>query len=167
MAVSGTLSNRDDTAPRVGVLLALLVLCVGGGALIGVVFAGQAATYRSFELPAWAPPAGWFGPAWTVLYTLMAVSGWLVARQPSPFRRRALMAFGVQLALNFAWTPVFFGFDLRRLGLVVIVGVLLAAGWWTVEAWRVRRVAGVLQLPYLAWVSFATVLNSVLALGGD
>jgi translocator protein len=160
------MSTAEPVPPRrLGVLALLLLLCVGGGALIGVLFAGQAATYQSFELPSWAPPSWLFGPVWTVLYTLMAVSAWLVWSQPHRYRARALIAFAVQLALNFVWTPVFFGADERRLGLVVILGVLVAAGWWAFEAHRVRRLAGLLQIPYLAWVSFATVLNGAIALG--
>jgi translocator protein len=145
------------------VLLALLVLCVGGGALIGIAFAGQTATYRQFDLPGWAPPPWLFGPVWTLLYTLMAVSAWLVWLTNHPYRVRALMAFGVQLTLNFLWTPAFFGADNPTLGLVVIVAVLLAVCWWTFEAWRVQRRAGLIQLPYLAWVGFATALNAAIA----
>jgi benzodiazapine receptor len=152
-------------APRrdVAVLAALLVLCVGGGAAIGVTFAGQAATYQQFNLPPWAPPSWLFGPVWTLLYTLMAVSAWLVWRETDPYRTRALTAFGLQLVLNFLWTPAFFGADNPKLGLAVIIGVLIAVGWWTFEAWRVRRLAGVLQVPYLAWVAFATALNTAIA----
>ena len=154
-----------DSRPRDwGVLAALLVVCVGGGALIGVAFAGSADTYGGFELPSWAPPSWLFGPVWTVLYTLMAVAAWLVWRGDGPHRTRALVAFGVQLVVNFAWTPVFFGLGARVAGLAVIVGVLLAAGWWAFEAWRVRPVAGWSQVPYLTWVSFATVLNGAIAL---
>jgi translocator protein len=146
------------------VLVGLLALCVGGGALIGVTFAGQTETYQELSLPAWAPPSWLFGPAWTILYTLMAVSAWVVWRTEHPLRNRALVAFAVQLVLNFAWTPVFFGADELRLGLGTIVAVLLAAGWWTFEAARVHRLAGVLQLPYLAWLSFATALNTAIVL---
>ena len=156
--------RRHAPDRRWGVLLALLVLCVGGGALIGVLSAGQVGDYRSLELPTWAPPSWLFGPVWTVLYALMAISAWLVVRTEHPFRGRALAAFAVQLVLNFAWTPVFFGLGARAAGLAVIVGVLLASGWWAVEAGRVRRLAGYLQVPYLAWVSFATALNGAIAL---
>ncbi len=68
----------------------------------------------------------------------------------------------MQLVLNFVWTPVFFGADAQAMGLAVIVGVLLGVGWWAFEAWRVRPVAGLLQLPYLAWVVFATALNAAI-----
>jgi tryptophan-rich sensory protein len=158
MDVPAAPTRRDVTA-----LAALLLLCVGGGALIGVAFAGQSSTYQLFDLPPWAPPSWLFGPAWTLLYTLMAISAWLVWRTQDRYRTRALTAFGVQLVLNFLWTPAFFGADNPMLGLVVIVGVLLAVGWWTFEAWRVQRRAGALQLPYLAWVGYATALNTAIA----
>lgn len=160
-----TSSSSDSPTRRVGVLVALLVLCVGGGGLIGVLFAGQTATYTAYDLPSWAPPSWLFGPVWTVLYALMAVSAWRVWRHDGPGRdrRRALTAFGVQLALNFAWTPVFFGADSPWLGLAVIVAVLAAVAWWVVAASRVDRPAGLLQLPYLGWVAFATALNAAIA----
>lgn len=159
MTASAAPVRRD-----VGVLAALLVVCVGGGAAIGIAFAGQTAAYQGFDLPAWAPPSWLFGPAWTLLYTLMAVSAWLVWRGDGPYRSRGLAAFALQLVLNFAWTPAFFGAGDPLLGLAVIVGVLLAVGWWAFEAWRVRPLAGALQLPYLGWVSFASALNAAIAL---
>lgn len=159
-----TASSAAPSSRRVGVLVGLLVLCVGGGGLIGVLFAGQASTYAAYDLPSWAPPSWLFGPVWTVLYALMAVSAWRVwRRDDDPGRRRALTAFGVQLVLNFAWTPAFFGADDPGLGLAVIVAVLVAVAWWVVAAWGVDRPAGLLQLPYLGWVAFATALNAAIA----
>lgn len=157
--------SASPPAPRhVGVLAALLALCVGGGGIIGVLFAGQTATYAAYDLPSWAPPSWLFGPVWTALYALMAVSAWRVWRhEQGPDRRRALVAFAVQLVLNFAWTPAFFGADSPWLGLAVIVAVLAAVIWWVVAAWRVDRPAGALQLPYLGWVAFATALNAAIA----
>lgn len=163
MSTPANTATRPAADPRSLVALAvLLVLCVGGGVAIGTIFGGQAATYSNYDLPSWAPPPEVFGPVWTILYTLMAVSAWSVWRTSRAYRTRALTAFGVQLAVNFAWTPTFFGADSPLGGLLVIVGVLLAAGWWTFEAWRVHRVAGALQLPYLFWVGFATALNGVI-----
>ena len=160
---TATSPSASDRLRSVGVLVGLLALCVGGGALIGVSFAAQTTDYGQLALPPWAPPSWLFGPVWTLLYTLMAVSAWLVWRTDHPSRGRALTAFAIQLVLNFAWTPVFFGAGLPGVALVVILGVLATAGWWAFEARRVRPVAGWLQVPYLAWVSFATVLNAAIA----
>lgn len=118
------------------------------------------AWYRSLRRPSWSPPPGVFGPVWTVLYALMGVAAWLVAGGRSEGRRPALVAFGVQLALNGAWTPIFFG--LRRPGLALVeIGATLAAVAATTALFlRQRLLAGLLLLPYLAWVAFAALLNA-------
>jgi translocator protein len=155
---------RPNSPPSAStaVLAGLLVLCVGGGGLIGFAFASQTRVYEQLSLPAWAPPGWLFGPVWTLLYALMAVSAWLTWRTEHRFRARALTAFGVQLALNFLWTPVFFGAGEIGWGVVVLVSVLLAAGWWVTESARVRRPAARLQVPYLVWLTFATALNAAI-----
>ena len=120
----------------------------------------DAGWYVALNRPAWAPPGWLFGPVWTVLYVLIAVSGWLVWRRGGwAAQRIPLIAFGIQLALNCAWTPIFFG--ARQIGLaLVVIGVLgVAIAATAALFWRVSRVAGGLMLPYLLWVSFATTLN--------
>ena len=158
---TSSLPDRPD-GRSVAVLLGLLALCVGGGAVIGVAFAGQTDAYTAYDLPSWAPPSWLFGPVWTALYAAMAVGAWRVWRTDHPARRTTLVTFGVQLVLNFAWTPAFFGASSPVAGLVVIVAVLLAVLAWTRLAWRVDRPAGLLQLPYVAWVAFATALNAAI-----
>ena len=98
-----------------------------------------------------------FGPAWTVLYALMAVAAWLVWRQDG--WSGALLLFGIQLALNAAWSPLFFGLHRIDLALADIVLLWVAIVATTVAFWKVTPGAGGLFVPYLAWVSFATVLN--------
>lgn len=118
--------------------------------------------YRSLKKPAWNPPAWVFGPVWTLLYTLMGTAAWLVWRR-GPERedvRAALGLFGGQLALNGLWSPIFFGLRNPGLALAEIVplwGVLAAT---MAQFFRVRPVAGLLLLPYLAWTSFAMTLNA-------
>lgn len=123
--------------------------------------------YRRLAKPAWTPPDAVFGPVWSVLYLLMGVAAVLVARAggraPRSAVRPALGLFGVQLLLNLGWSIVFFG--ARR---VRLAGVELAALWVsiaiTVVAFlRVRLLAGLLLLPYLAWTTFAGALNADLA----
>jgi translocator protein len=115
--------------------------------------------YARLDKPAWSPPPWLFGPVWTVLYALIGVAAWLVHRRGGPGTRRALGLWGVQLALNAAWTPIFFGLRNPGAALVEIV-VMWVAILATVVAFFARRTAvGALLLPYLAWVSFATVLN--------
>jgi tryptophan-rich sensory protein len=100
-----------------------------------------------------------FGPTWTVLYLLMATAAWLVARTGGPGSGAALTLYVAQLVANAAWTWLFFA--LRRgawaFGEVLLLLALVALT--LVAFWRVRPVAGVLLLPYLTWVSFATALT--------
>jgi translocator protein len=128
---------------------------------LGVLSMGDtAAFYSELTKPSWAPPAWLFGPVWTVLYIMIAVAGWMLWRQGgwSP----ALSAWTVQLVLNAAWTPAFFGLRNFTAGLVVIALLLAAIIVTIVLAWREIPVAGVLLLPYLLWVSFAAALNAAL-----
>lgn len=119
--------------------------------------------YASLNKPSWNPPGWVFGPVWTALYTMMAVAAWLVWRRGGfAAQRRPLAWFLVQLGLNAVWTPMFFGLQRPDLALVVIV-LLWGAIAGTIRAFRpVSRPAAWLLAPYLAWVSFATVLNATL-----
>lgn len=138
-----------------------LLLCFAAAAW-GAMF-GPGAWYASLNKPSWNPPGWLFGPVWTALYAMMAVAAWLVWRCGGFARQgRALMWFLVQLALNAAWTPLFFG--LQRPGLafaeIVLLWLAIAA---TIYAFRaVSRVATCLLVPYLAWVTFAAALNFTL-----
>ncbi len=140
-------------------LLGFVALCQAAGATGALVTSAD--WYRELPRPGWAPPGWVFGPVWITLYTLMGAAAWLVWRTPaSAARTAALRWFGVQLALNAAWTPVFFGLRSVGGGLAVIV-VLLAAIVVTIVRIRpVSRLASWLLAPYLAWVAFATVLNA-------
>jgi translocator protein len=152
--------------PRMGAssalaLVGFIVLCQLAGASGAVVT--DASWYRALNTPSWAPPGWVFGPVWITLYTMMGVAAWLVWRTPAgAARTTALVWFGVQLALNAAWTPVFFGLRSLGGGLVVIL-MLLVAIVATIVAFR-RRSPGASWLfaPYLAWVSFATALNGAI-----
>ncbi|MBK9034472.1 MAG: tryptophan-rich sensory protein [Myxococcales bacterium] len=138
-----------------------IALCQAAGGLGAL--ATSAAWYRALDRPAWAPPGWVFGPVWLTLYAAMGVAAWLVWRTPSgAARTRALRWFGLQLGLNAAWTPVFFGLRSLVGGLVVIVA-LLAAIVATIVAFAPRsRPAAWLLAPYLAWVAFAAALNAAL-----
>jgi benzodiazapine receptor len=121
------------------------------------------AWYRELARPTWAPPGWLFGPVWLTLYTAMAVAAWLVWRGPSsPARRAALAWFGVQLALNAAWSPTFFGLRSLGGGLIVIVALLVAIAVTIARFAPRSRLAAGLLTPYLAWVAFATALNAAL-----
>lgn len=116
--------------------------------------------YRRLNKPAWNPPNSIFAPVWTMLYLLMAVAAWLVWRRYGISGALVpLLLFVAQLLLNAAWTWLFFGRHQIRAALIDI-GVL----WVTILAtlvsfWKLEPLAGILLLPYLAWVSFATLLT--------
>jgi tryptophan-rich sensory protein len=110
--------------------------------------------------PAWNPPAWLFGPVWTVLYLMMAIAAWLVWRKMGFSGAAGAMGiFAVQLALNAAWSPLFFGLRNPAAGLVDIAALWIAVGVTLIAFWRVLPLAAVLLLPYWLWVSFATALN--------
>jgi tryptophan-rich sensory protein len=144
-------------------LLGLLALClIVGGEAARFTVPSVASWYTTLIRPPLAPPNWLFGPVWTVLYVLMAVAAWLVWRGPAVGRRTeaALVAWGCQLAVNALWTPVFFGLRMIAPGLAVILLLLGAVGFTCARFWRLNRAAGVLFLPYLAWVGFASYLNA-------
>jgi len=119
--------------------------------------------YLNLARPEWAPPSSVFGPVWTVLYVLMAVAAWLVWRIDGfHTARKALTLFVIQLAINALWSWLFFGW---QQGAAAFAGVLFL--WALILAtviafWRLRPLAGFLLIPYLLWVSFASVLNYVI-----
>ena len=115
--------------------------------------------YRRLNKPTWAPPPWIFGPVWTVLYGMIGTSAWLISRRGGSGTRAALGLWWGQLALNAAWTPIFFGARNRGLALVDILVTWVVIVATTVAFFRRRTAAGLLLLPYLAWVTFASALN--------
>ena len=143
-------------------LLSVAGACILLGAAGGLLTAPQIETwYAALDKPAFNPPSWVFGPVWTTLYTLMGVAAWLVWRAGLDRRavKSALGLFTVQLALNLAWTPAFFGLESPLLGLAVIVPLWVAIALTITVFSRIDWRAAALLVPYLAWVSFATVLN--------
>jgi tryptophan-rich sensory protein len=114
--------------------------------------------YRQLLLPAWAPPAAVFGPVWSTLYAMMAVAAWLVWRSTGQ-HRAALGLFAAQLAANVLWSWIYFDWRSGALATVDVIVLLALIVATTVAFFRVRLAAGLLMLPYLAWVSFATALT--------
>jgi benzodiazapine receptor len=142
-------------------LPAFILLCHFAG-VIGSLTT-DTALYREIMRPSWAPPGWIFGPVWITLYTLMGIAAWLVWRTgPSRERGVAMTLFAVQLALNAAWTPVFFG--LRSIGGgLLVIAVLNVAIFATIVAFgRRSQAAAWMLVPYAAWVGFATALNTEL-----
>lgn len=149
--------------PAVGLIVILLITfvapAIGGSATASAV----GTWYQTLQRPPWSPPNWLFGPVWTLLYILMAVAAWLVWRRGGEAAvALPLGLYAVQLALNAAWSPLFFGLRSPLYGLICISFLWPAILATLIAFWRVRPVAGVLLVPYLLWVSFATVLNYTL-----
>ena len=152
---------RRTIAPPLS-LIFFLVLVVGGGLAIGY-FAAPGDWYAQLAKPAFTPPGWLFGPAWTTLYSLIAVAGWRA--WCSDHTGWPMKTWWTQLVLNFLWSPVFFSAQQIRLALVVILLPFAAILAFIAMSWRRDRVAGWLFVPYAAWVAFASVLNvSILTL---
>jgi translocator protein len=139
----------------------LLIICF---AVAGV---GASATtpnihqwYASLSKPVWTPPNWLFGPVWSILYLSMALAAWLVCRKDSSNSLiKPMAAFAVQLVLNAAWSWIFFGLHNPGLAFIEILFLWAAIVIVIVIFWGRLALAGILLLPYLAWVSFAGVLN--------
>ena len=146
--------------------LALSILLSLAAGAIGSVF-----TYS--EIPTWyaslvrpdiAPPNWIFGPVWTTLYILMGTAAWLVWKADAvrTAKRRALLVYALQLALNTLWSFIFFGMHALGLALVEICALWLAIAATIYLFYPISRTASYLLAPYLAWVSFASFLNYTL-----
>jgi benzodiazapine receptor len=140
----------------------LLVLALAAAAIGGAATAtGVHTWYVGLQKPSWNPPNWLFAPVWGLLYILMAFATWMAWREGDPkMARRTIALYGAQLTLNALWSVLFFG--LHRIGdalceIVVLWALLI---FIQVRLWRIRRTAGLLWLPYLAWVTFAVLLNA-------
>ncbi len=122
--------------------------------------AGPGPWFDQLHKPTWNPPGWLFGPVWTFLYLTMGVAAWLVWRRGGfGTQRGPLQLFLVQLALNALWTPLFFGLHQPGFAFVDIVFLWIALVATIFTFLRAHRPAGLLLLPYLVWVSFASFLN--------
>jgi tryptophan-rich sensory protein len=132
-----------------------LVAAVGAAASLQA-----SAFYAELVQPDWAPPGAAFGPVWTLLYAMMAVAAWVVwQRREIRAARIALLFFVAQLFFNALWSWLFFGWSKGALSFLDIVLLWTLIVITLVLFWRIRPLAGMLLVPYLAWVTFASALN--------
>ena len=142
----------------------LLPLLVGG---ISGFFTAEGVNtwYNTLVRPSFNPPGWVFGPVWTTLYILMGISSWRIFRlEPSRERTAALGIYFLQLVLNFCWSFIFFRYHFLSAALVEIVVLWCCILWMISRFYRLDRSAAIMNIPYLAWVSFATALNAAYAL---
>ena len=142
-------------------LVVFIAICLGAGGLGAIATTPEIeGWYATIAKPSWNPPDSVFGPVWTTLFVMMAVAAWLIWK-PAGFKaaKTPLTLFAVQLVLNVAWSWVFFHFHQPGWAFVEIVVLWLAIGVTTIAFFKTSKIAGWLMVPYLAWVSFASVLN--------
>ncbi|MEO0743551.1 MAG: TspO/MBR family protein [Bacteroidota bacterium] len=121
------------------------------------------AWYAALDKPAWTPPNWLFPVAWSILYLLIAVSGWLVWREVGfEGASKAFTVYGLQLVLNAAWSWLFFGRHDMGLAFLDIAGLWLAIALTMGLFWAMKPLAGALLVPYLLWVTYAAALNLAL-----
>ena len=119
--------------------------------------------FDNLQKPFFMPPGWVFGFTWTVLYVLLGLALALILASPATdARRNALILFFAQLALNYLWSPMFFAAHAVKLSLVTIFAMAAIAAMASRQFWNIRRVAGALMLPYLAWLCFAAALTAAI-----
>jgi benzodiazapine receptor len=151
---------RTETIVR---YVASIIVCnLAGLAGSVVTVTGINSWYAYLNKPWFTPPNWVFGPVWTVLYILMGISlamVWGAWKEKNPLAGIGLILFGIQLALNVAWSYLFFGLQSPLYGLAGIIVLWIAIVATIAWFWRVRRVAAIIMLPYIAWVTIAAFLN--------
>jgi benzodiazapine receptor len=161
---SSTSYRGRNSRPNWLILGAFIASALAAGALNTVFSPRMSAAanhwYAMLAKPVWAPPSHWFAPVWIVLYVSMGTSAWLIWRERyHRGRSAALAAYAIQLLLNAAWAPLFFGAGNIGAGLFVIVTLWLSIAWTIREFAAVRAAAAWMLTPYLIWVGFASALN--------
>ena len=141
-------------------LIVLIIICNLIGSLGAIWTSSDGDWYKNIKKPSFNPPNWIFGPVWTLLFTLMGISLYLVWTSPSSkIRLIALILFGIQFLFNVAWSYLFFGINKPGLAfteILILLGFIIAT---TIYFFRVNKISGYLLIPYILWVSFASILN--------
>ncbi len=142
-----------------------LILCISIPLLVGGISGFATATsitdwYVNINKPSFNPPNYLFGPVWTTLYILMGISLFMIVQSSnSELRKKALIIFSIQLFLNFCWSFIFFKFQLLGVAFVEIILMWISILTMIILFYEINKNAALMQIPYLLWVSFASVLN--------
>ena len=153
--------TRDDRGIWKKALITVPLIVIVGGLMGFVSNSGFANDwYAPLAKPSFQPPGWAFGVVWTTLYTMMGIALAAILNEPkSAQRSRGLALFAVQLVLNFAWSPIFFGGGMIDVALLVMLAMNVLVTATIISFWKVRPLAGALLIPYLLWLCLATALN--------
>lgn len=152
--------QRSGFKNSIGLIICLLIpLAIGG--ISGYITSSEIDTwFSSLRKPSFNPPNALFGPVWTVLYLLMGISSFLIWKSPkTELRKKALVVYSVQLFLNFWWSILFFSFHLLFIPVIEILTLWSSIIYMIIVFKKIKPVAAYLNLPYLIWVSFASLLS--------
>jgi len=145
-------------------LIISILLAQGVGFLSGFLSMTSASDYKNFNKPPFSPPGWVFPVVWTILFFLMAVAAyriWMKGKSGGDVKK-ALVLYGTQLFFNFLWSIIFFRFRLYAIAFLELLVLLVFILLTTFEFFRIDKASGYLMIPYIAWVSFAGVLNYVI-----
>ncbi|MBE6852699.1 MAG: tryptophan-rich sensory protein [Ruminococcus sp.] len=139
-------------------LITSLLIALGTGGL-STLITGNFEIYNTLERPPLAPPAAVFPVVWTILFALMGISAYMIYISDSPDKKTALIVYGVQLFFNFLWPVIFFRAQLFLPAFIWLVILWLLVALMIILFKRIKPIAGLLQIPYLIWLTFAGYLN--------
>ena len=154
--------NAGKSTSSIWKLIIAILICESTGILSGLIAnTGMNPWFDALNKPSWNPPAFLFAPVWTLLYLLMGISLWLIwkSNTPAPQKINAIILFALQLFLNFWWSIIFFNFHSPAFALVNIILMLILILLTIISFSKHSKPAAWLLVPYMAWVSFATILN--------
>ena len=149
-------ARHSDLAAKIIIMIIVAELAGSVGSLVTFPSIGW---YNTLNKPAFSPPNWVFGPVWIMLYALMGIAAGLVWHSKSKLKGSALKVYGLQLGMNIAWSLIFFGLRLLSIafGEIIILWISILA---TSAVFRkISRVSSLMLLPYIAWVTFALILN--------
>ena len=150
---------QDKKTDIKSLVLNIAFALVAGG--IGTLLGGKMNDFATINKPLFSPPAIVFPIAWTALYILMGISTYLVCENKTDkkFKKRACFIYLAQLLVNVLWTPLFFRFKLYLLSFFWILLLIILVAIMIIKFYKIKPLAGYLQIPYILWLIFASILN--------
>ncbi len=140
-------------------LLINLLITLGGGAVIAFLTRDSMEVYANVQQPPLAPPGVVFPIVWTILYTLMGISAYMITESNSKLKNKALTVYGIQLFLNFIWPLVFFNGQMFLFAFIILMALWIMVLWMIGLFYKINPISAFLQIPYALWLTFAAYLN--------
>lgn len=141
------------------IIISILIPLIVGGVSAAITASEIPTWYLTLNKPSFNPPNYLFGPVWTTLYILMGISWYMISKTTADRKSKLVVIYILQLILNFLWSIIFFGFHAPFMALIEISLLWITILVMIINFYKENKVAGLLQIPYLLWVSFATTLN--------